>query len=602
MSEQNLDRWTGWRPRVGIALLVVALFLPSLWFTQSGYDDQWLWADDSPLRHVDGDMLHHVWLELGAHARHDVGTEYLPVRDMLTAADMAVWGNGYRGPHATQLVLYVLSVLALGGMLIRWGVRRDIAWIGTLIWAVHPLHVEAVGWLSERKGILAGLFSVALGHAWIRFRSDRSRAWLAAAVVCAVCATWSKAPAMFAPAVFAVWDLLLLSPNRRRAIIIFTVGIATALAAIPVFLVARGGGVVDSAVELAHDPRLVAAVGGLGHYTLGFIAVREPSLAYPLQTDGASGVDLAVGAVAVGLAVALFVVRRWPALAWRRAWVGWAAVLYFPISHLATRIHIPVADRYVYMLLLAPCIGVAALLGHLRGVVRLAAIGALTAALCILSIRAERAWTGRTQLWDHAFATNPRDVKACQNLVETLVFYTQFPEAIAVVDACLDARSDDPYLYGLRATVLDAMRLPEAALADSARAAASGHASMMFDHAGRLGAVGRLTEALPFAERAAQKRPEEVQYTWRYIGALTELKRYADAERVAFDLERRFPSPASEMVIARVYAAWRRLDHAELHLTTARLLGAYRSAVQSVREAMYAPFAPVAFPFGPIDD
>ncbi|HEY4177016.1 MAG TPA: hypothetical protein VGM90_09305 [Kofleriaceae bacterium] len=589
MSEQNLDRWTGWRPRVGIAVLVFALFLPSLWFTQSGYDDDWLWSTDSPLRHVDGDVLHHVWFELDAHARHDVGTEYLPVRDMLTAADMAVWGDGYRGPHATQLALYVLSVLALGGLLIRWGVRRDIAWLGTLIWAVHPLHVEAVGWISERKGILAGLFAIALGHAWIRYRSNRSAGWLVVAVLSAIAATWSKAPAMFVPAVFAAWDLLVLPADRRRWIAIASVGAATALAAIPVFIVARGGGVVDSTYELAHDPRVVAAVGGLGHYALGFVGAREPSLSYPLQTDGASAIDLAVGVLVIGGAIVLWLMRRWPQVAWRRAWIAWAAILYFPISHLATRIHIPVADRYVYLVILAPCIGVAALLLHLRGVVRLAALCALVAALCIMSIKAERAWTGRLQLWDHAFATNPRDVKACQNLTESLFFYTQFPEALAVVDGGLAVRPDDPYLLGLRSMVLGAMKRRDESFADSERAAASGHASLMFAHAGLLQEQRRYSEALPFAERAATKRPDDPVFAWRQITILTALHRYTEAERVAFDLERHFPGSASEMVTARVYAAWRRPDFTEFHLTTARLLGAYASAAQKVRESLTLP-------------
>jgi len=76
---------------------------------------------------------------------------------------------------------------------------------GDPAWAIHPIHVESVAWLSERKGVLAGLFAIACGQAWIRYRRGGGWGWLVAGAAAAVAATWSKAPAMFAPAVFAAW-------------------------------------------------------------------------------------------------------------------------------------------------------------------------------------------------------------------------------------------------------------------------------------------------------------------------------------------------------------------------------------------------------------
>ncbi len=111
-----------------VVAITVLVFVPTLGLGRVALDDLWLWSDDSPLRAPSAATLHHVWFELDAHARHDVGTEYLPVRDVVVAADMAVWGAHEQGFHATQLVLYAGTVLALGGLLIRFGLRRDLAW------------------------------------------------------------------------------------------------------------------------------------------------------------------------------------------------------------------------------------------------------------------------------------------------------------------------------------------------------------------------------------------------------------------------------------------------------------------------------------------
>ena len=89
---------------------------------------------------------------------------------------MAIWGDREQGFHATQLACYALTVLALGGLLVRWGLRRDLAWLATLLWAIHPIHVESVAWLSERKGVLAGLFAVGEAAAGVREGGERAQA------------------------------------------------------------------------------------------------------------------------------------------------------------------------------------------------------------------------------------------------------------------------------------------------------------------------------------------------------------------------------------------------------------------------------------------
>ncbi|HEX7843951.1 MAG TPA: hypothetical protein VF469_41035 [Kofleriaceae bacterium] len=582
---------TGWERR-GAGWLVVAIavlvFAPTLVLGRVGFDDEWLWSDDSPLRSPSIATLGHMWLELDAHARHDVGSEYLPVRDVVVAADMAVWGDNERGAHATQLALYALTVLALGGLLVRFGMRRDLAWLATLLWAIHPIHVESVAWLSERKGILAGLFVVGCGHAWIRYRRGGRWGWVVLGAAAAVAGTWSKAPAMFAPAVFAVWDLLLLPAARRRWIAIGAIGAATGLAAIPVVMVARDAGVVDSAYEVAPDGRLASALGAQGHYVESLVLARTPSVSYPIQTDGAAPLELVLGGAAVLGSLALAVYPRRAGRVWRLGCLAWAWIWFFPISHLLTTIHIVVADRFAYLWSLGGCLGVAWLVLQLRGPVRLAITGALICVLGISSLRAQAAWTSSIELFANGFAENPRDPVACERFARELFSLGKRAEAVAVIDRGLEAHPEHAYLPAAKARMLDMMGRPADALEASGRAARSGHASTMALHAELLARAGKLSEALPFAERAALRRPEVPAYAQTRVELLVALRRYAEADPVARELVARDPSARSHLLLGRVLAARGQFTEAEQQLGMAAALGAHADAVEALRRRISA--------------
>jgi tetratricopeptide (TPR) repeat protein len=659
-----------WEPRGArwwVVAITVLVFAPTLALGRVALDDDWLWADDSPLRAPSAAALRHVWLELDARARHDIGTEYLPVRDTLVAIDMALWGDRDAGFHATQLALYALTAFGLGTLLVRFGLRRDLAWLATLFWALHPLHVESIAWLSERKGILAGLFVVACGHAWIRYRTGGRRRWLALGALAAIAATWSKAPAMFAPAVFAAWDLLVLPPRRRgerfdaaafsagahvgawpgretaedapasvapstspsgsassgsassgsaspgsassgsassgsvpfglplsepspaghRWTAIVAIGSAAVLAAVPVVLVARSAGVIDSAIEAAPDGRLVSALGAQGHYIASLALALAPSISYPIQTAGAGVTDLALGALAVLASLALACFPRGPGRPWRRAVLAWTWIWFLPISHLLVQVHIAVADRFAYLWCLGGCAGAAWLVLQLRGAARLAATAALVLLLGIASLRAEAAWSSSIALFSRALAASPGDPVACQRLAGELAGDGDRAAALGVLARGLAVHPDHPYLLADQARQLDALGRHADALAASAHAAQSGHASTLALHAELLARAGRAAEAVAFAERAARRRPETPAYAQRWIDLLLAARRTTDAEAAARDVAAHDISGASQLLLAHALIAAGKPAEALPHLALATALGAPADAVATVRSDVF---------------
>lgn len=541
------------RRHVGLLVIAVAsvVFASTLVFGRVDFDDMWLWADDSPLRSLSATTLREMFFELDARARHDYGTEYLPIRDLVVAADMAVWDDGERGPHATQLALYALTLLATGTMLVRFGFRGDVAWIATLLWSVHPIHVESVAWLSERKGVLAGLFVMVTACCWLRYRRGGHRLWLCLAALGAVAGVWSKAPAMFAPLVLAAWDCLLLTPSHRRVASFGVIGGVTALAAIPVIAVARDGNIVTSA--LGAGERLVAAIGSLGHYVESTLLVRSPAIAYPIQTDGPAIHHIILGLATIVGSLALVVIgRHRDGYRARIAVLAWAWIWFLPISHLLAPVHILVADRFAYLWLLAPCIALAWLLGRVPSNVRLGATSAVVCVLAVASVRAQEAWTSSIELFRNATISNPRDPKACENYATALAAEARRPEAIRELDRGLALLPNHPYLLMKKARLLWAMKQSARAREAAAIAALSGHASAMWTYAQLLQAAGQREPALLWAERASVRAPEFTTYTTTYIDLLLALDRRRDAERVARILVVREPTKANIAVLEKV--------------------------------------------------
>ncbi|MBA3502822.1 MAG: hypothetical protein H0T65_20840, partial [Deltaproteobacteria bacterium] len=528
-------RWAGW----AVVGIVIVVFAPTLALRTVRYDDHWLWSESSPLHDLNAATLRDLFFELDARARHPLGTEYLPVRDLFVAFDMWIWGTWEHGPHITQLVLYAASVYLLGSLLEAFGFDQRVAWLGALLWAIHPLHVESVAWLSERKGILSGLFVLACGHAWIRYRRGGRTWWLVIAAACAVAGVWSKAPAMFAPLAYATWDLLVLPRSRRRWIAIVVVGGAAALAAVPVVLVARDARVIEETTAVNQPGRIASALGAQGHYVQRLVLAKPSSISHPIHTDGPSVVDIAVGLVAL-LGSALVTVKWLRDVshhALRLALLAWAWIWFVPVSHLLVRVHILVADRFVYLWSLAACVGIAWLvIGLQRRVFRVAIAAALAGVLGIATIRAQSAWTSSVELFTHAFVINPRDPAVCENLAMSLRDDGRLEEAFVVLERGLSHHPKHPYLLKVKAAFLAARGQLDEAIQATALAAESGKASAMWMHADLLHQVRRDQEALPWAERATRRRPEIDGYAVTLTEILIALGKHADAVPILEDL------------------------------------------------------------------
>src|SRR5437870_3711674 len=144
-------------PALALVLLVVATYLPAL---RAGF----IWDDDAyvtanaTLRSFDG--LRRIWLEPGAVP------QYYPLTFTSLWLDYHLWGLHPLGYHLVNVLLHAANAILV------WLVGRRLAlpgaWFAAAVFAVHPVHVESVAWVTERKNVLSGALYLAAFLAYLR--------------------------------------------------------------------------------------------------------------------------------------------------------------------------------------------------------------------------------------------------------------------------------------------------------------------------------------------------------------------------------------------------------------------------------------------------
>jgi len=494
-------------------LLVVALYFPTFTRGLIDYDDPWLIKNNVLVQHP---SLHAIFLDTSTATRYGLGAEYLPIRDLSVALDFMVWDRWYQGFHITNVILYVLALPFWFGALCRFGASRMVAGIAILIFAVHPSHAESVAWLSERKGVLALLFTGAAYYTYARYRASEAWEWIIPTTLAAVAAVWSKAPSAFALAALAAFEL---APGRvswrRSAIGLAIVGAATAAAFIPVVMTANAMGVVGSSGPApAGWGELVLGVHG---FYVELAAMAMPNaISYPIASDGPSTIELTLGVVALAGVFAAIISPR-PIL--RAAGVLWL-VSWFPNSRIALPVvKVLVADRYLMFGSLAFAIAVAVgIVAIPRAWARMALVAAVVVAGSLRTLDAQSSWADSLALQTRAVRSNPNDGVAWSFYADALATSGHQDLADRAVAEGL-RHSHDPALVHRDALFRQARGDKAGALAQLRAAADAGYATAMSNLALMLQADGKLDEALLWARRATDAEPMKPN-GYRILGVL----------------------------------------------------------------------------------
>ena len=334
------------------------------------------------------------WMFTTIHQGH-----YQPLTWLSFAADYAMWGMRPAGYHATSLVLHcVCAVVAYLIILRLLGPGALVAAaLAALLFALHPLRVEAVAWATERRGPLSSALALSSVLAYLY----RAR-WLSVALF--GLALLAKEFVFTLPLVLVILDVY---PLRRRAwrekIPFFVLGVIGAAVAIAS---SAQSGVARSLADYGVLQRIAQCFHGLAFYLHKTILPTglSPIYSIPPELDPFAMHFVLSAIVVTGLTAGLVAARRrFPAgLA---AWAVFVVIL-SPVLGLAQTGHQIAADRYTYL----PAVAVSALVA--LGLVKLGRTAPmvmlpLLAGLALLTWRQVGVWRDTETLWRHAVRVDP---------------------------------------------------------------------------------------------------------------------------------------------------------------------------------------------------
>ena len=196
---------------VSICALTILAYRP-VWHGGFIWDDERYVTHNNLLTAPDG--LRRIWFSL------DAPSQYFPLAYTVLRIERWWWGLNPTGYHLVNICFHVANALLVWRLLARLNVPGS--WLAATIFAIHPVQVETVAWISELKNVLMGFFFLLTLLAWIEYVDPRGRhrsAFYAAALVFYFLALAAKSTACTLPAALLLVLWWKKKPIGRNAIV-----------------------------------------------------------------------------------------------------------------------------------------------------------------------------------------------------------------------------------------------------------------------------------------------------------------------------------------------------------------------------------------------
>jgi tetratricopeptide (TPR) repeat protein len=349
--------------------------------------------------------------------------------------DHAIWGLWAGGYLLTNIVLHLLNALLLYRLLFRLVNLRLAAWFGAALFLLHPVQVESVAWISQRKNLLAMLFFLLAWEFYLRYRESvpaRGHLYYLASLASLLLALLSKSVVVIFPVVILIFDHCYpLAEGRFRL-----------RDKVPYLLVAVVAAVL-AILSQTPDYSEWGAGGGRAGYHGGsamatFLTMFPVYCSYlrlivwPVDLSALydpaihKGLDLTVLASLFLLGAILLAVyriyRKAPCIAF---WPVLSFIGLLPVSQIVPLVTL-MNDRYLYF----PMIGVAGLGAYgikiicdryrISSAALAAGMAALLLVLAGVSFQRSSVWRDSAVLWSDTVRKAPNNYVAWEGLAESL--------------------------------------------------------------------------------------------------------------------------------------------------------------------------------------
>ncbi len=417
-----------WAACVFVVLAAVIPYLNTFGNDFVTYDDYDLILNNKTIRTLDARSIGEMLSAYLPGSQTDVN---LPLTALTWALNYRISGYSAWSYHLGNILLHVAACVLLL-LLFRcgpWG--RGVALWAVLLFAVHPVHVEAVAWLAARKEPLSAALLFASLATFISFVRSRSLAISGVALLCSIllwtAALLAKPTAVILPGLAFVWLAVV---ERRESL-------RKGIAGLAVFAL-PGALFVWTQMQVLAERNVVSGhLGGsfaMTQMTTGFLLLRYAGLLFaPVNLSTHYIIRLPEGLtdpLYLGCWLVVLMIAGAVVVAARRRrgvlfYAGWFVVSLLPVLHIV-QFRAGMADRYLYVASAAFCLGVAVAAGKLSEAVEARKAGSTTIVLIGLLIltvtfsyatfQRNKVWRNSETLWSDTIKKNPFNTIALNNL------------------------------------------------------------------------------------------------------------------------------------------------------------------------------------------
>ena len=552
-----------WRGILCLSLLVAISYSPTL-------DAEFIWDDsifvDEPLiQQWSG--IWSIWLS----PRDIREGHYWPVVYSSFWLEEKLWGFEPAGYHAVNVLLHLANCLLVWILMVRLNVTG--AWAVAAVFAVHPLHVDSVAWIIERKDLLSALFYFAAALAWIRYVDARRPSLYCGALVFFGLALLSKSIAVTLPVALLIWhawrrgrvdraDWLRLGPIFAVAILITAADLSFYQSREPLDL---GYSVIE---------RALIAARALFFYCWKLLWPTELAVIYPhWNVDAFDPVSWAFLIGAVAVPAVLWAIRRrigtGPLVGASYFAVTLAPVLGF-VDYGFMQFSF-VAERFQYLAGIGVLAVVVSAMAHAAGRPQgWSRIAVHAGGAIVLALLAVKTWSqaqvyrDATTFFQHILSLNPNARDAHLNLADALVAKGRFDDSLAAARIAIEQRPDHANAHHVLGRALAGLkRFDEAEDAFSkARELAPLDATIVHNTGQMFREAGRHEDAVEKFREALEIQPDLAVARGAMGVSLNALGRYEEALEATTAAMSQWPYLRQFGVLQQSagYAAWKLND------------------------------------------